>query len=105
MKFCRDTLMGQYREKKEQKIHYQIQEWNTSTTAFDILQNHSNYPTVCLLLDTAHRIDHFITVCSKWIFDSNLESALPLKKASLNYICSGNHTLMRLHLLLFCMRL
>ena len=26
MQFCRDTLMGQYREKKEQKIHYQIQE-------------------------------------------------------------------------------
>ena len=25
MKFCHDTLMGQYREKKEQKIHYQIQ--------------------------------------------------------------------------------
>ena len=59
---------------------------------FDILQNHSNYPTVCLLLYTAHRIDHFITVCGKWIFDSNLESALPLTKASLNYICSGNDT-------------
>ena len=44
------------------------------------------------LLDTAHRIDHFITVCGKWIFDSNLEFALPLTKASLNYICSGNDT-------------
>ena len=82
--------MGQYREKKEQKIHYKIQEWNTSTTTFDILQNHSNYPTVCLLLDTAHRTDHCITVWGKWIFDSNLESELPLTKASLNYICSGN---------------
>ena len=84
--------MGQYREKKEQKVHYQIQEWNTSTTTFDILQNHSNYPTVCLLLYTAHRTDHCIIVCGKWILDSNLESALPLKKASLNYICSGNDT-------------
>ena len=36
--------------------------------------------------------NHCITVCGKWIFDSNLESALPLKKASLNYICSGNDT-------------
>ena len=59
---------------------------------FDILQNHSNYPTVCLLLDTAHWTDHCITVCSKWIFDSNLESALPLTKASLNYICSVSDT-------------
>ena len=64
MQFCRDTLMAQY-IKKGPKIHYQIQEWNTSTTTFDILQNHSNYPTVCLLLDTAHRTNHFITVCGK----------------------------------------
>ena len=39
----------------------------------------------------AHQTDHCITVCSKWIFDSNLESALPLTKASLKYICSGNY--------------
>ena len=59
---------------------------------YNILQNHSNYPTVCLLLDTAHRTDHCITVCNKWIFDYNLEFALPLTKASLNFICSGNDT-------------
>ena len=47
---------------------------------------------MCLLIDTAHRTDNCITVCGKWIFDSNLESALPLTKASLNYICSGNYT-------------
>ena len=56
------------------------------------MQNHSNYPTMRLLLDTAHRTNHCITVRGKWIFDSNLESALPLTKASLNYICSGNDT-------------
>ena len=47
---------------------------------------------MCFLLDTAHRTDNFITVCGKWIFDSNLEFALPLTKASLNYICSDNYT-------------
>ena len=56
------------------------------------MQNHYNYPIVCLLLDTAHRTDHCITVCGKWTFDYNLEFALPLTKASLNYICSGNET-------------
>ena len=56
------------------------------------MKNNYSYPTVCLLLDTAHRTDHCITVCGKWIFDSNLEFALPLTKASLNYICSGNDT-------------
>ena len=47
---------------------------------------------MCLLLDTAHRTDHSITVCGKWIFDSNLEFALPLTSACLNYICSGKDT-------------
>ena len=47
---------------------------------------------MCLLLDTAHQTNHCFTVCGKWLFDSNLESALPLTEASLNYICSGNDT-------------
>ena len=62
MQFYPDILMGQQREKNEIKIHYNIQEWNKFTTTYDILQNHSNYPTVCLLLDTEHRTDHCITV-------------------------------------------
>ena len=56
------------------------------------MHNHSNDRTVCLLLDTAHKTDNVITICGKWIFDYNLEFALPLTKASLNYICSGNDT-------------
>ena len=47
---------------------------------------------MCLLLDTAQRTDHCITVCNKWIFDYNLEFALPLTSAWLNYTCSGNDT-------------
>ena len=77
-------------EKKELKIKYHIKEWDTCTTTYDILHNNSNYPTVFLLLYKSHRTDHCITVCYKWIFDSNLEFALPLTKAWLNYICSGN---------------
>ena len=61
-------------------------------TTYDILHNQSNYPTVCLLLDTAHRADHCIAVCGKWIFGSNLKLALPLTRAWLNYIYSGNDT-------------
>ena len=45
---------------------------------------------MCLLLNTAHQADHCIAVCGKWIFDSNLKLALPLTRAWLNYICSGN---------------
>ena len=39
-----------------------------------------------------HRSDHCITVCGKWIFDYNLEFALPITSAWLNYICSGSDT-------------
>ena len=39
-----------------------------------------------------HRTDNCITICGKWIFDSNLKLALPLTRAWLNYICSGNDT-------------
>ena len=92
MHFLCNTRMGINREKTEPKIHYQIQEWKKNTTTFDILHNHFNCPTVCLLLDMAHQKNHCITVCGKWIFDSNLESALPLTEASLNYICSVNDT-------------
>ena len=44
---------------------------------------------MCLLIDTAHKTDNVITICGKWIFDYNLEFALPLTKASINFICSG----------------
>ena len=84
-------LLWDITEKKYIRIHYRIQGWHTFTT-YDILQNQSNYPTVCLLLDTAHREDHFITVYGKCIFDSNLKLALPLTRTWLNYICSGNNT-------------
>ena len=80
MQFCRDILMGKNREKNEMRIHYRIQEWHTFTT-YDILHHRSNYPTVCLLLDTEHRADYCITACGKCIFDSNFRLALPLTRA------------------------
>ena len=59
---------------------------------YDILRNQSTYKTVCLLLGTWNRTDNCVTVCSKWIFDSNLKVALPLTQVFLNYICCGNTT-------------
>ena len=62
---------------KRKILKYRIEEWHTSTP-YDIFRNQSTYPTVCLLLDTWHQTDHYITVCGKWIFDSNLKVVLPL---------------------------
>ena len=38
-----------------------------------------------VLLDMSHRTDHSITVCSKWIFDSNFEVMFPPTQDCLNY--------------------
>ena len=78
-------------KKKIKKLNYRIDEWHTSTP-YDICRNQSNYPTLCLLLDMWNQTDHRITVCIKWIFDSNLKMALPLTHDCLNYICRGNDT-------------
>ena len=53
--------------------------------------NQSTYK-MCLLLEMWHRTGHCMTVCGKWIFDSNLKVALPLTQVCLNYICCGNDT-------------
>ena len=91
MYFCRDILMGHHVEKKEKIPNYRIEEWHTSTP-YDILWNESTYLTVYLVLDMWHRNDHCISVCGKWIFDSNLKVALTLTHVCLNYICCGNDT-------------
>ena len=45
-----------------------------------------------LLLDMWNRTDNCITVCGKWIFDSNLKVALTLTQVCINYICCDNET-------------
>ena len=91
MHFCRDILMGHHRKKNRKKPNYRIEEWHTPTP-YDILQNQSTYPNMCLLLDMWHSTGNCITVCGKWIFDSNLKVELPLTHVCLNYIYCGNDT-------------
>ena len=47
---------------------------------------------MCLLLEMWHWTNHYIIVCGKCIFDSNLKVALPLTQDSLNYTCRDNDT-------------
>ena len=39
-----------------------------------------------------HQTYRCITVCGRWIFDSNFEVAFPLTHDCLNYTCHGNDT-------------
>ena len=90
MHFCRDIILGHHKKKNKNRFNYCIEEWHTSST-YDIFRNQPNDTTVCLLLDTLHRNNNCITVCDKWIFDSNFEVAFPLTQDCLNYICRGNN--------------
>ena len=76
-------------KRKEKRLNYCIEEWHTSTP-YDIFHNQSTYPTMCLLLDTWHRIYHCITVCGKWINYSNFEVVFLLTQDFLSYLCRGN---------------
>ena len=83
--------MGNHREKNKKRPNDCIAEWHTSTP-YDISQNKSTYPIVCLLLYMWQRHDHCIEVSGKWIIDSNLKVAFPLTQVFLNDRCCDNET-------------
>ena len=89
MQFCNDVILNHYKQKNEKKLRYTVQNWNESKP-FDIFKDISTWPTVCLLLDSAGRAEHCVTVCNKWIFDSNFDYAFPLSEQCLHYICGGD---------------
>ncbi len=88
MQYCKDIIMGQFKQKGERKLNYGVEEWKEQPS-YNIFTNISPYPTVCNLLDESLGTGHCVTVCNKWIFDSNFEQALPLTQNSLNFICEG----------------
>ena len=42
---------------------------------------------ICLLRGSDHSRDHIVSISHGWIFDSNLDFALPLNKESLDWCC------------------
>ena len=47
------------------------------------------YPTIFVLQATDGNSEHAVTILGYWVFDSNLESALPLTVASLDWCVMG----------------
>ena len=71
-----------------QKLRYSIQTWNEEEK-FIPLAELSRFPTMLHLVDSAGNEDHCVTVCGKWIFDSNYSHAWPLSNDSLDAICDN----------------
>ena len=90
MQFCRDIFMGQQIGKTKNDLIIVFR--NGIHPRHMIYCGISQLIKMCLLLYMWHLNDNCITVCGKWIFDSNLKVALPLTKVCLNYICCGNDT-------------
>jgi hypothetical protein len=58
--------------------------------AFDPLNDLSCFPTLCQLQAKNGSIRHGVTICGKFVFDSNVKKVLPLTRASLDWCCSTN---------------
>ena len=53
--------------------------WNKNS-AFDILKNISGYVTLVQLMESRENVNNAISIVGYWIFDSNYEKSLFLKK-------------------------
>ena len=71
---------------------------------WNILENVDNDMVVVLLQGSDQKEDQCVTLFGKWIFDSNLKSALPLSKESLDLCCSsdGNPVFLKVIKALLC---
>ena len=58
------------------------------TSKWNILKNHEANLIVAVLQGSDGKEDHGVTVCGKWLFDSNFEYALPLCQETLDLCCS-----------------
>ena len=57
---------------------------------FDILQNHSIWPTLCILRGSDNSVNHAITVVDNFIFDSNCPYAMQLTRDNLDWCCCSD---------------
>jgi hypothetical protein len=60
------------------------------TPNFNVLEDRSMWPTLCVLESTSEISIHAITTMENFIFDSNLTAAIDLSKESLDWFCSTN---------------
>ena len=62
-----------------QHLRYNMMVWNKKY-AFDIPNNISKYITLLQLMDSLGNVNHATSIVRYWIFDSNYEKSLFLKK-------------------------
>ena len=63
----------------EQNLRYNMKIWNKNYV-FDIINNISEYVTLVQLIYSPVNVNHAISIVGYWIFDSNYEKPLLMKK-------------------------
>ena len=61
----------------------------TKITDFDVLNNVSNWPTVCGLSGSDGDRGHAVSVCGQVLFDGSVSHAMKLTKENLNWCCGA----------------
>lgn len=61
----------------------------TKITDFDVLNNVSNWPTVCGLSGSDGGRGHAVSVCGQVLFDGSVSHAMKLTKENLNWCCGA----------------
>ena len=63
----------------EQHLIYKLKKWKNKG-AFDILNEISENVTLVHLMNTLGNVNHAITIVGYWVFDSNYENSIHLKR-------------------------
>jgi hypothetical protein len=85
-------VMDPSKLEKQERRAFQFMRLKSHPQHWDILEDSKKY-LMCLvgLIGDDGKTDHAVAIAGNWIFDSNLEHALPLCKESLDLCCSDNN--------------
>ena len=79
-------MSGHYGMKGERALKYQATIWKSGK--FDILEQYTEVPVLCLIQDRLFATDHYITVFQNWVFKSNFSHDFPKTIKRLNFVCA-----------------
>ena len=85
--FANDILKNKKINVGEARMQYTLIKYK-KMREYKILEDISENVTLVQLMDSMVNVNHSISVVVNWIFDSNYEKALVLKRASLYMICA-----------------
>lgn len=83
--------MDSKRLEKNERRAFQFVKLKSNPKRWNVLEDSKEY-LMCLvgLISDDSKTDHAVAISGNWIFDSNLEYAIPLTKESLDLCCSDD---------------